>query len=90
MPFFRTSWGVGVLNLPIFNCFHNRDEFGTISEGLRNFGGGFEHPKSPLGRPPTEHKRVIHFRGNGLGKADHLRFTYGILIKILWLYFIHE
>ena len=35
----RTSWGVGVLNSTIFNNFHNRVEFGTILEGLRNFGG---------------------------------------------------
>jgi len=40
LPFFRTSWGVGVLNSAIFNSFHNRVEFGTILEGLRNFGGG--------------------------------------------------
>jgi len=39
VPFFRTSWGVGVLNSAIFNNFHNRVEFGTILEGLRNFGG---------------------------------------------------
>ena len=38
--FFRTSCGVGVLNSTIFNSFHNRVEFGTILEGLRNFGGG--------------------------------------------------
>jgi len=51
LPFFRTSWGAGVLNSAIFNSFHNRVEFGTILEGLRNFGGrgggGFEHPKPP-------------------------------------------
>jgi len=39
-PFFRTSWGVGALNSAIFNSFHNQVEFGTILEGLRNFGGG--------------------------------------------------
>ena len=47
-PFFRTSWGVGVLNSAIFNSSHNRVEFGTILESLRNFGGGFE----PLNPPP--------------------------------------
>jgi len=48
LSFFRTSWGVGVLNSAIFNSFHNRVEFGTILEGLRNFGGGgFEHPNPP-------------------------------------------
>ena len=49
LPFFRTSWGVGVLNSAIFNSFHNWVEFGTILEGLQNFGGGggFEHPKPP-------------------------------------------
>jgi len=40
LPFFGTSWGVGVLNSAIFNSFHNRVEFGTILEGVRSFGGG--------------------------------------------------
>jgi len=40
LPFFRTSWGVGVLNPAVFNSFQNRVDFGTILEGLRNFGGG--------------------------------------------------
>ena len=40
LPFFRTSWDVGFLNSAIFNSFHNRVEFSTILEGLRNFGGG--------------------------------------------------
>ena len=39
LPFFRTPWGVGVLN-SIFNSFHSRVEFDTILEGLRNFGEG--------------------------------------------------
>jgi len=39
-PFSRTSWGVGVLNSTSFNSFHIRVEFGTILEGLRNFGRG--------------------------------------------------
>jgi len=33
LPFFRTSWGVGVLKSEIFNSFHNQVEFGTILEG---------------------------------------------------------
>jgi len=46
LPFFRTSWGVGVLNSAIFNSFHYVVEFHTILEGLRNLGGGvFESPK---------------------------------------------
>ena len=45
LPFFRTSWDVGILNSAIFNSFHNRVEFNTILEGLPNIGkGGFEHP----------------------------------------------
>jgi len=40
LPFFRTSWGVGVLNSTLFNSFHNRVDFGTILEGLQNFWGG--------------------------------------------------
>ena len=53
LPFFRTSWGVGVLNSAIFNNFHNRVEFGTILEGLRNFGGGgvLNPPNYPLDTP---------------------------------------
>ena len=46
LPFFRTSRGVGVLNSAMFNSFHNRVEFGTILEGLRNFGwGGLNPPR---------------------------------------------
>jgi len=41
LPFSGTSLGVGVLNSAIFNCFHNRVEFGTILEDLRNFGKGW-------------------------------------------------
>jgi len=37
--FFRKSWDAGVLNSAIFNSLHNLVEFGTILEGLRNFGG---------------------------------------------------
>jgi len=40
LPFFRTSWGVGILNSAVFTSFHNRVEFGKILEGLRNFGVG--------------------------------------------------
>jgi len=58
LPFFRTSWGVGVRNSSIFNSFHNGVEFGTILEGLRNFGGvGFEPPSQtpcPLSTPLSE------------------------------------
>jgi len=47
LPFFRTSLGVGVPNSAIFNSFHNQVEFGTIWEGLRNFGGGGFEPPPP-------------------------------------------
>jgi len=46
----RKSWGVGFLNSAIFNGFQARVEFGTILEGLRNFGGGVEPPNHP---PPS-------------------------------------
>jgi len=52
LPFFGTSWGVGVLNSAIFSSFHNRIEFGTILECLRNFGGMVLNPSpqaTPLG-----------------------------------------
>ena len=51
LPFFRTSWGVGVLNSAIFKGFHNRVEFGTILEGLPIWGGGRFEPPTPLGTP---------------------------------------
>ena len=44
LPFFRTSWGVGVLNSAIFNSFQNWADFGMILVGLRNFGGGGVEP----------------------------------------------
>jgi len=56
LPFFRTSWGVGVLNSAIFNSFHNRIEFGTILEGLRNFGRGIEPPQTP---PPPSARHCL-------------------------------
>ena len=51
LPFFRTSWGVGYLDSAIFYRFHNRVEFGTILEGLRNFGG-WEGGWTPQPSPP--------------------------------------
>jgi len=51
LHFFLTSWGVGVLNSAIFNRFHNRVEFGTILEGLRNFGGRLNSPNPSLSTP---------------------------------------
>ena len=54
LPFFRTSWGVGVLNSAIFKSFHNRVEFDTILEGpLEFWGGGFE--PSPNLPPPSRY-----------------------------------
>jgi len=47
LHFFQTSWGVCVLNTAIFNNFHNWVEFGTILEGLRNFGRGLNSPPPP-------------------------------------------
>ena len=62
--FFRTSWGVGVLNSAIFNSFHNRVEFGTILEGIRNFrGGGVE-----LSKPSPRYATDGTFLRNGLIK----------------------
>jgi len=48
LSFFRTSWGVCVLNSAIFNSFHNRVEFGMILEDLRNFEGGLNPPNPPV------------------------------------------
>ena len=54
LPFFRTSWGAGFQNSAIFNIFHNRVEFGTILEGLRNFGGGGIWTPTPPPRYATD------------------------------------
>jgi len=51
LSFFRISWGIGVLNSAIFSSFHNRVKFGTILEGLRNFGGGGVKPPKPPTTP---------------------------------------
>jgi len=59
LHFFRTSWGVGVLNSAIFNSVHNRVEFGTILEGLRNFGGGGNLPQ----RPPPHVTPLVDVKG---------------------------
>jgi len=59
--FFLISWGVGFLNSAIFNSFHNRLEFGTILEGLRNFGrGGFEHPPSQYTTDTHAHNELVN------------------------------
>jgi len=60
LPFFRTSWGVGVLNSAIFNSFYNQAEFGMVLEGLRNLfrGGGVEPPKPP--RYATDRDHLLH------------------------------
>jgi len=63
LPFFQTSWGVGVLKSAIFNSFHIRVESGTILEGLRNLGGGgVEPPPTPPFGTPLSHYtgEIIH------------------------------
>ena len=57
--FSQTSWGFGVLNSAIFNSFHNRVEFGTILEGLRNFGGGGFNPPNPPRYATAPDKTVL-------------------------------
>jgi len=55
LPFFRTSWGVGVRISAIFNSFLSRVEFDTILEGLPNFGGvGVDTSTPPSVRHCTE------------------------------------
>ena len=44
----------------MFNSFHNRVEFGTILEGLQNFGGGGAlEPPTP---PPSQYATVCCVR----------------------------
>ena len=60
MPFFQTSLCAGILNSAIFNSFHNRVEFGTILEGLQNFGGGgVWTPQPPHPRYPTAPTAIL-------------------------------
>jgi len=62
LPFYWTSWGVGILNSAIFNSFHNWVEFGTILEGLWNFGGGgCLNPLTPLGTPLEENCALLGY-----------------------------
>jgi len=57
LPFFGTSWCVGVLYSAVFNSFHNLVEFCTILEDLRNFGeGGFEPPPPLCATAPGQFK----------------------------------
>ena len=56
LPFYRTSWSVGVLNAAIFNSFHNRVEFGEPSEFR---GGGVSTPPPPLGTPLAAALRIV-------------------------------
>ena len=58
LPFFRTSWGVGVLNSTMFDSFHNRVEFGVILEGLWNFGRVVFEP--PPGTPLSTDELLPH------------------------------
>ena len=51
LPFFRTSWGVGILNSAIFNSFQIGLSLARFLEGLRNFGGGGWSEPPPLGTP---------------------------------------
>jgi len=51
LPFFQTSWGVGVLNSAIFNSFHNWVEFWHDFGGPSEFRGGLNPPNPPPGTP---------------------------------------
>jgi hypothetical protein len=73
LPFSRTSWSTVVLNSAIFNSYHNRVEFATIFEGLRNFGGGeglFEHPNP---QPPS----VRHWGGPRIQIRSEISRNFG-------------
>jgi hypothetical protein len=51
LPFFRKSWGVGLLNSAIFNIFHNRVEFWHDFGGASEFRGGSLNSPPPPGTP---------------------------------------
>jgi len=80
LPFFRTSWGVGVLNSANFNSFHNWVEFGTILEGLRNFWGRFQ---SPNPRPSARHWKQWYNRRRPSARHNHRWRTLPCLVAAL-------
>ena len=55
LPFFRTSWGVGILNSAIFNSFHIGVSLARFWRAIRISGGGGvltpQTPSPPLGMP---------------------------------------
>ena len=73
LPFFRISWGVGVLNSAIFNSFHNRVEFGKILEDLRNFrGGGLNTPTPTSVRHWSTHTLLVFMSKHGYGSRSNV------------------
>ena len=87
LPFFRTSWGVGFLNSATFNSFHNRVEFGTILEGLRNFGGGgVQHPPpttTTTVRPCLGVKALLAFENNSNSSVIITIINNNLITKLL-------
>jgi len=79
LPFFRTSWDVGVLNSAIFNSFHIRVEFGTIWRPSEFFGGGGglnppkPPPSSPLGTSLLSSNRYRQDITSLMGWCERLR-----------------
>ena len=64
LPFFRTSWGVGVLNSAIFSSFHNRVEFRMIWGGLQDFEGGVWTAQTPP--PPSRYLPGLQLKSSCL------------------------
>ena len=83
LPFFRISWCVGVLNSAICNSFHNRVEFGTILEGLRNFGGGLKPP--PIGTPLRRYIAVYFLGTYVYCPLEHASFVFPCHIVVLYM-----
>jgi len=73
LPFFRTSWGVGVWKSEIFNSFLSRVDLGTILEGLPNFGGGGVDTPTPPSVPHcTENFLELKYYWFIRNSADYL------------------
>ena len=84
LPFFRTSWGVRVLNSEIVKSFYNRVEFGTILEGLRNFGGGggLNTPTPPP--PPVRHWWRLTSISSCVS-SGYVNFNLSVTSHIAWI-----
>ena len=79
LPFFRTSWGVGVLNSAIFNSFHNWVEFDTI---LKAFGISGWRGWIPQAPPPVRYCPEIYWPFESVSSGGTWCLTRNVRFKL--------